>query len=394
MCVDLCSVRLWPFGSCFAITSEVCFGGDGTWSRQAPTGVVARREPRWVLERTRSRLARPSRWQASALVLAAILPLFLDAGGTLMSNLVLAAAYVVMALGLNIIVGFAGLLDLGYVAFFAIGAYTAGYFALGLLGSRDRRRGSLPGRRLAGKPAGHPLQLPAHLRARGRCHGRRRRADRSADAAPSRRLHRRRHARLRRDHRPGSSIERRARSSCSAGRSPPARAALGRSTRSTAAPRAVRVAGPTPVVLVRPGARRSRVVREPTTARLAPRPGMDRAARRRVGRRERRRPARAHQAAGLRHRRGVRRPLRRVPGLLPGLVNAGQFEFSFSIFVFAMVVVGGLGSIWESCSEPSCCRRSTTICCPTSSTSPEPSRPRLRPGRVLSSASTVSCSSS
>jgi branched-chain amino acid transport system permease protein len=37
--------------------------------------------------------------------------------------------YVVMALGLNIVVGFAGLLDLGYVAFFAIGAYTAAYFA-------------------------------------------------------------------------------------------------------------------------------------------------------------------------------------------------------------------------------------------------------------------------
>jgi branched-chain amino acid transport system permease protein len=34
--------------------------------------------------------------------------------------------YVLMGLGLNIVVGFAGLLDLGYVAFFAIGAYTAG----------------------------------------------------------------------------------------------------------------------------------------------------------------------------------------------------------------------------------------------------------------------------
>ncbi len=34
--------------------------------------------------------------------------------------------YVIMALGLNIVVGFAGLLDLGYVAFFAIGAYTWG----------------------------------------------------------------------------------------------------------------------------------------------------------------------------------------------------------------------------------------------------------------------------
>jgi len=34
--------------------------------------------------------------------------------------------YVLMGLGLNIVVGFAGLLDLGYVAFFAIGAYSVG----------------------------------------------------------------------------------------------------------------------------------------------------------------------------------------------------------------------------------------------------------------------------
>jgi branched-chain amino acid transport system permease protein len=34
--------------------------------------------------------------------------------------------FAVMAVGLNIVVGFAGLLDLGYVAFFAIGAYTMG----------------------------------------------------------------------------------------------------------------------------------------------------------------------------------------------------------------------------------------------------------------------------
>ena len=37
-----------------------------------------------------------------------------------------ASAYAVLALGLNIVVGFAGLLDLGYAAFFAIGAYTYG----------------------------------------------------------------------------------------------------------------------------------------------------------------------------------------------------------------------------------------------------------------------------
>jgi branched-chain amino acid transport system permease protein len=34
--------------------------------------------------------------------------------------------YIVLCLGLNIVVGFAGLLDLGYAAFFAVGAYTTG----------------------------------------------------------------------------------------------------------------------------------------------------------------------------------------------------------------------------------------------------------------------------
>jgi branched-chain amino acid transport system permease protein len=67
----------------------------------------------------------------AAFAVAAIAPLFFSAGGVVLDNLVLATAYVVMALGLNIVVGFAGLLDLGYVAFFAIGAYTAAYFGSG-----------------------------------------------------------------------------------------------------------------------------------------------------------------------------------------------------------------------------------------------------------------------
>jgi branched-chain amino acid transport system permease protein len=62
------------------------------------------------------------------LALAALLPLFFDSGDTFLQTCTQALAYIVMALGLNIVVGFAGLLDLGYVAFFAIGAYTSGYF--------------------------------------------------------------------------------------------------------------------------------------------------------------------------------------------------------------------------------------------------------------------------
>jgi len=42
---------------------------------------------------------------------------------------VIMGIYVIMAIGLNIVVGYAGLLDLGYVAFYAMGAYTCAWFA-------------------------------------------------------------------------------------------------------------------------------------------------------------------------------------------------------------------------------------------------------------------------
>src|SRR4051812_28780355 len=64
----------------------------------------------------------------AVLAAAAFLPLFVTDGGIALHNMILAAAYVIMALGLNIVVGFAGLLDLGYVAFFAIGAHVAAHF--------------------------------------------------------------------------------------------------------------------------------------------------------------------------------------------------------------------------------------------------------------------------
>jgi branched-chain amino acid transport system permease protein len=85
--------------------------------------------------------------------LAAVAPLFLSAGGDVLHNMVLAAAYVVMALGLNVIVGFAGLLDLGYVAFFAIGAYTAAYFASGFWNNASIT--FLAGDSVAGTPGIH-----------------------------------------------------------------------------------------------------------------------------------------------------------------------------------------------------------------------------------------------
>src|SRR5690606_25421567 len=41
----------------------------------------------------------------------------------------LALLYIMLALGLNVVVGFAGLLDLGYIAFYAIGAYLTALLA-------------------------------------------------------------------------------------------------------------------------------------------------------------------------------------------------------------------------------------------------------------------------
>jgi branched-chain amino acid transport system permease protein len=48
--------------------------------------------------------------------------------------LIVCATFAILALGLNIVMGFAGLLDLGYVAFYAIGAYTTAFLASGHFG--------------------------------------------------------------------------------------------------------------------------------------------------------------------------------------------------------------------------------------------------------------------
>jgi branched-chain amino acid transport system permease protein len=59
-----------------------------------------------------------------------VLPLLLQGFGSAWVRIAdMALLYVLLALGLNIVVGYAGLLDLGYVAFFAIGAYMYGLLA-------------------------------------------------------------------------------------------------------------------------------------------------------------------------------------------------------------------------------------------------------------------------
>jgi len=67
---------------------------------------------------------------AGLILLAFLFPLINGAlGANLMFSVIVVAVYVMLALGLNIVVGFAGLLDLGFVAFYALGAYVVGWFA-------------------------------------------------------------------------------------------------------------------------------------------------------------------------------------------------------------------------------------------------------------------------
>jgi branched-chain amino acid transport system permease protein len=71
----------------------------------------------------------------------ALLPFLFDPGSTFIDDAVTALCYVVMALGLNIVVGFAGLLDLGYVAFYALGAFTIGYLGSGFVAGAGEGKG-------------------------------------------------------------------------------------------------------------------------------------------------------------------------------------------------------------------------------------------------------------
>jgi branched-chain amino acid transport system permease protein len=94
---------------------------------------VAERARGWVGSRDRSFLI-----IAGVIVLALLYPNLVDSLQDLpligdfvpsLDSLVIMLVYTVMAVGLNVVVGYAGLLDLGYVAFYAAGAYTAGWLA-------------------------------------------------------------------------------------------------------------------------------------------------------------------------------------------------------------------------------------------------------------------------
>jgi branched-chain amino acid transport system permease protein len=75
--------------------------------------------PAGVLQRY---LPRDTRYFALILIPVALLPLVAD--NYVLDVLIMSGIYIILALGLNVVVGFTGLLNLGFVAFYAVGAYS------------------------------------------------------------------------------------------------------------------------------------------------------------------------------------------------------------------------------------------------------------------------------
>lgn len=111
------SSGLTPTG---AVTTGVVFAGI----------IVARSwyQPRATQKQGRGQAARPTRswqWWVGMSTLAIFLLSFPLWSKAFLSNVaVLVGLYIIMGMGLNLVIGFAGMLDLGFVVFYAIGAYT------------------------------------------------------------------------------------------------------------------------------------------------------------------------------------------------------------------------------------------------------------------------------
>lgn len=77
-----------------------------------------------IMHKPQHKYAQLIAWAGLGLLLCAMPWLVLDGfGNTWLRILNFALLYVMLAVGLNIVVGFAGLLDMGYIAFYAVGAY-------------------------------------------------------------------------------------------------------------------------------------------------------------------------------------------------------------------------------------------------------------------------------
>lgn len=111
--------------------SIVLIGGGTIIAVRAAIGIASHRsrlslaERDRVMDRVAERVQHASRWLGPIGVAFAVLFPFLPFADRLLIDIgILLLTYVMLGWGLNIVVGLAGLLDLGYVAFYAVGAYS------------------------------------------------------------------------------------------------------------------------------------------------------------------------------------------------------------------------------------------------------------------------------
>jgi branched-chain amino acid transport system permease protein len=122
--------RTYPFRSevvnwsLFAVA--LALGLRGVWLNWHHGGLLSNREARErTMDQVGARVQQAARFLGPALLgLAILLPFLPFADRRVLDIAILVVTYIMLGWGLNIVVGLAGLLDLGYVAFYAVGAYS------------------------------------------------------------------------------------------------------------------------------------------------------------------------------------------------------------------------------------------------------------------------------
>jgi len=127
--------RLLPFSGylvnwiVFAVAAV--FTARGAWIHWHHNQIASKEEREAAMDRVSARVQKAAMIAGPFLIgVAVILPLLPMADRRLLDIAILVITYIMLGWGLNIVVGLAGLLDLGYVAFYAVGAYSYALLAL------------------------------------------------------------------------------------------------------------------------------------------------------------------------------------------------------------------------------------------------------------------------
>jgi branched-chain amino acid transport system permease protein len=127
---NLDPARTYPFRSEVVnwslFAAALALGLRGLWLNWHHGGLLSNREARErTMDQVGARVQQAARYLGPALLgLAILLPFLPFADRRVLDIAILVVTYIMLGWGLNIVVGLAGLLDLGYVAFYAVGAYS------------------------------------------------------------------------------------------------------------------------------------------------------------------------------------------------------------------------------------------------------------------------------